>query len=480
MTATPADTFDLIVIGSGPAGEKAAVKAAYFGKKVALVEKESQVGGAGVNTGTLPSKTLKETSIFFSGVYEKGLYRTEKVLKGETRIDDFLYRQRLVQTEVEAEVRGNIGSHGVALFQGFGSFEDPHHLRVQSKDGSSRLLRGEHFVIATGSYPFHPENIPFDRDIVHDSDSILQISRIPKNILIVGAGVIGCEYATIFATMGTRVFLVNNSAKVLPFLDAEIAQALVEQMRKDGVTIHFDSNLNKVERLEPSGEDSLPAIRTELSTGVVLETEMFLYAAGRNGGTNQLGLEKAGVALGKRQAILVDEHYRTNVPHIFAVGDVIGFPALAATGMDQGRVAISHMYDVHDLDRLPKLFPYGIYTIPEVSMVGLTEEQAKEQNLNYGVGVAHHALTHRGRIMGLNSGFLKIIFLKDGLTILGCHLIGPLSAEIIHFGQTLVNDKKTIPDVIGTVFNYPTLHDLYKYACYDGLGNLSGKKMRQF
>ncbi len=473
-------SFDLIVIGSGPAGEKAAVKAAYFGKRVALIEKEKEVGGAGVNTGTLPSKTLKETAIFFSGRYEKGLYRTEKVLKGETQIEDFLYRQQIVKTEVESEVRQNIASHGVTLFHGFAAFQDAHHLTITPKSGPPIPLRAENFVIATGSYPFHPEGIPFDAESIHDSDSILRINRIPKSIVIVGAGVIGCEYATIFAAMGAKVHLVNNSPSILPFLDHEISAALVDEMRRSGIEILFNCSIESVEKLPINNTLREHQVRTSLNEGTILETDMFLYAAGRNGGTLGLGLDKAGVAVGKRQAIVVNEHYRTNVPHIFAVGDVIGFPALAATGMDQGRVAISHMYDIHDLDRLPKLFPYGIYTIPEVSMVGMTEAQATEQKLDYVSGIAHHALTHRGRIMGLDSGFLKIIFLKESLTIIGCHLIGPLSAEIIHFGQTLVSDRKTVPDVIGTVFNYPTLHDLYKYACYDGLGNMSGKKMRKF
>ncbi|MEK0446103.1 MAG: hypothetical protein RLZZ399_1424 [Verrucomicrobiota bacterium] len=469
--------FDLIVIGSGPAGEKAAAKAAYFNHKVALIEKEPVVGGAGVNTGTLPSKTLKETAIFFSGRYEKGLYRAEKVLEKETRAEDFLYREELVRSEVESEVLRNIGDHGVELIRGFAHFTSPHELAVRQADGTLFTLRAKHFVIATGSYPFHPENIPFDGEAVFDSDTILRLRSIPKSMVIVGAGVIGCEYATIFATMGTQVHLVNNTSKVLGFLDSEVAEALVEEMRKAGVSILFDTNPSEVSRIP--GQDG-PTVRTVLQNGSVLETDAFLYAAGRNGSTLGLGLENAGVALGKRQAIVVDEHYRTNVPHIFAVGDVIGFPALAATSMDQARVAISHMYDLHDLDRLPKVFPYGIYTIPEVSMVGLTEDQAREQGLEVAVGVAHHARTHRGRIMGLDSGFLKIVFLKDSLIIVGCHLIGPLSAEIIHFGQTLVTDRKTLHDVIGTVFNYPTLHDLYKYACYDGLGNLSGHKMRRF
>ena len=469
--------FDLVVIGSGPAGEKAAVKGAYHGKRVALVEKASKVGGAGVNTGTLPSKTLKETAIYFSGHDERGLYRTDRVRKSETRIEDFLFRQRLVQAEVEAEVRVNIASHGVTLVHGTASFLDAHRVQVIGADGARQSIQADNFIVATGSYPFHPDNIAFDHDCVHDSDTILELTRIPRSIVIAGAGVIGCEYATIFATMGVQVYLVNNSSTILPFLDQQIVAALVEEMRTAGVNVLFDANAATVERCGPADR---PAVRTLLSNGTALETEMFLYAAGRNGGTNGLALENAGVVLGKRQAVLVNEHYRTNVPHIFAVGDVIGFPALAATGMDQGRVAISHMFDIDDSDRLPKILPYGIYTIPEVSMAGITEEQAREQKLDYVVGVAHHALTHRGRIMGLKSGFLKIVFIRDTLLIVGCHLIGPLSAELIHFGLGLVVDRKTVNDVVDTVFNYPTLHDLYKYACYDGLGNVAGKKMREF
>lgn len=469
--------FDLVVIGSGPAGEKAAVKGAYHGKRVALIEKEAKVGGAGVNTGTLPSKTLKETAIYFSGHDERGLYPSERVRKAETRIDEFLYRQRLVRAEVEAEVRGNIASHGVTLIQGTAAFLDAHSIRVLGADGSTQDIRAANFIVATGSYPFQPDNIAFDCDCVHDSDTILELTRIPDSIVIAGAGVIGCEYATIFATMGVQVYLVNNSAAVLAFLDQQIATALVEEMRAAGVKILFNASATSVERQEVNDQ---VVVRTTLNNGAVLESEMFLYAAGRNGGTNGLALDKAGVVLGKRQAVVVNEHYRTNVPHIFAVGDVIGFPALAATGMDQGRVAISHMFDIDDSDRLPKILPYGIYTIPEVSMAGMTEEQARAQKLDYAVGVAHHALTHRGRIMGLTSGFLKIVFVRQTLVIVGCHLIGPLSAELIHFGLALVAGGKSVNDVIDTVFNYPTLHEIYKYACYDGLGNIEGKKMRQF
>ena len=469
--------FDLVVIGSGPAGEKAAVKGAYHGKRVAIIEKEAKVGGAGVNTGTLPSKTLKETAIYYSGHGERGLYRSEVARKAETRIDDFLYRQRLVRAEVEVEVRGNIASHGVTLSHGTAAFLDAHNLSVTHADGSTQIIHAGQFIVATGSYPFQPDNIAFDRDCVHDSDTILELTRIPRSIVIAGAGVIGCEYATIFATMGVQVHLVNNSATILSFLDQQIATALVGEMRTAGVNILFDANAAGIERC---GTADRPAVRTTLNNGSVLESDMFLYAAGRSGGTKGLALEKAGVVLGKRQAVVVNEHYRTNVPHIFAVGDVIGFPALAATGMDQGRVAISHMFDIDDSDRLPKILPYGIYTIPEVSMAGMTEEQAREQKLDYAVGVAHHALTHRGRIMGLTSGFLKIVFIKQTLVIVGCHLIGPLSAELIHFGLGLVAGGKNINDVIDTVFNYPTLHEIYKYACYDGLGNIEGKKLRKF
>jgi NAD(P) transhydrogenase len=464
-------SYDLVVIGSGPAGEKAAVKAAYFGHKVALVEKASVLGGAGSNTGTLPSKTLKETALYYSGKLEKGLYGVDKGLTRGAQVDDFLFRQRKVTAWAEAQARANLLRHKVDLYLGIASFDDAHHVRVTGADGP-RVLRGDYVIIATGSYPFHPAGIPFDGVRVHDSDTILQLKAFPRSICIVGAGVIGCEYATIFGTMGTKVHLINDKDQVLSFLDDEIAAALVEQMGRDGIEIAFNASVTSLEVPEQADQP----LRVALSTGKSVEVDMFLFAAGRSGATKGLGCERAGVTIGKREAIVVDETYRTSAPNIYAVGDVIGFPALASTSMDQGRVAVSHIFKTRDLDSLPKIFPYGIYTIPEVSMVGHTEREAASLFPASCVGRARHEHMPRGMIMGAKDGFLKLVFTKDDLIIRGVHIIGPLASELIHFGLALVDGKKTLMDVISTVFNYPTLHDLYKYAAYDGLGNASGVK----
>lgn len=464
--------YDLIVLGSGPAGEKAAVKAAYFGYKVALVEKEERFGGAGVVTGTLPSKTLKETALFFSGKYDKGLYGVERALQHQARIDDFMFRKNYIVTSECDEVERNIEIHDVDVYIGFGIFEDPHTVRI--KGVVEELIWGENIIVATGSYPFHPSEIPFDGIKVHDSDTILELTHIPHSICVLGAGVIGCEYATIFSTMGCKVYLVNRNKEILPFLDREVSQDLVQQMEKDGIEIFFDNSLKSLQVPDSDREQ----LRIGLENGEWIHTDVFLYAAGRNGNTKGLNCEKIGLKVGKRELLEVDDHYRTNIPNIYAVGDVIGFPALASTSMDQGRVVVANIFNTGDLDHLAKVLPYGVYTVPEVSMVGITEEQAKEQNLNYCVGRARYRDMPRGKIMGVIDGFLKIIFNRDDLVVLGVHIIGPLATEIIHYGLSLVQDKKTIMQLISTVFNYPTLHDLYKYAGYDGLGNLSGHKVK--
>ena len=465
--------YDLVVIGSGPSGEKAAVKAAYFKRKVALVERETLFGGAGVNTGTLPSKTLKETALYLSGKNDKGVYGVERALGKATTIEDFLFRQKHVCSTIEAEVRANLERHKVDIYHGIGSFDDAHTIRVSRTGADDIILTADHTIIATGSYPFHPPGMPFDHERVHDSDTILELKFIPHSLCIVGAGVIGCEYATIFATMGTKVHLVNDRDKILGFVDEEVALSLVEQMRLAGIEILFNAEVLSVTAPSPD-----QPVCIKLKSGAELNVEMFLFAAGRSGSTADLHCDRAGVVVGKREQIPVDAEYRTNVPHIFAVGDVIGFPSLASTGMDQGRVAVTHILETHDLDSLAKLFPYGIYTIPEVSMVGMTEQDAIKANLSYCTGKASHARTARGLITGTTNGYLKLVFLREGLVIIGVHIIGHLASELIHFGLSLVSEKKTVLEVISVVFNYPTLHDLYKYACYDGLGNLSGHKIK--
>ncbi|MDR3624290.1 MAG: Si-specific NAD(P)(+) transhydrogenase [Chlamydiales bacterium] len=466
------EKYDLIVIGSGPAGEKAAVKAAYFGKRVAIIEKEKRFGGAGINTGTLPSKTLKETALFFSGKYEKGLFGVDRTLKHQATVDDFMFRKNYVVTSEGDEVHRNLNRHRVDIYKGIASFEDSHTVKITGE--ASNTIYGESIIIATGSYPFHPQDIPFDGKRVHDSDTILDITRIPQSICIVGAGVIGCEYVTIFATMGSKVYLINRTDAILPFIDKEITSNLIHSMEKDDTEILFNESVKSI-NLPDSDREFL---RIGLESGKWLHVDMFLFAAGRNGNTKDLQCEKAGITVGKREQLTVDDHYRTNVPHIYAVGDVIGFPALASTSMDQGRVAVTHIFNTGDLDNLAKVIPYGIYTVPEVSMVGVTEEEAIEKKMNYCVGRARYGDMARGKIMGAVEGIMKIIFTRDDLVVRGVHVIGPLATEIIHYGLSLVENKKTVMHVISTVFNYPTLHDLYKYASYDGLGNLSGHKVK--
>ncbi len=466
------ETFDLIVIGTGPAGEKASVKAAYFGHRVAIIEKEAIFGGAEVVTGTLPSKTLKETSLYFSGKYEKGLYGIDRDLKHEASMEDFMFRKNYVTAAAAQEIHDNLIRHGVRIFSGVASFEDPHTIRITGKDNT--VISGKYILIATGSYPFHPPTIPFDNKRIHDSDTILQMQHFPSSLCIVGAGVIGCEYATIFSTMGTKVYLVNDKEHILPFVDHEISEELVKQMQLSGVQILFNTS---VESVTPPKDDSSPVL-IELKSKECLQVDMYLFAAGRSGNTKLLKCAEIGLNMGKREQLLVDSEYRTNIPHIFAVGDVIGFPALASTSMEQGRVAVAHMFQTQDLENLPGYFPYGIYTVPEVSMVGITEDEAIKKNINHLIGKARYTDMARGKILGAKGGFLKLVFSKDDLTILGVHIIGHIATELIHYGVMLVEEKKSLTQVIQQVFNYPTLHDLYKYAAYDGLSNFSGHKVK--
>ncbi len=457
--------YDLVVIGSGPGGEKAAVKAAYFGYKVAIIEKEKKFGGSCANTGTLPSKTLKETALYISGKYEKGLYGIERDLTREASVEDFLFRKNFITEASAKEVYDNLVRHKVDIHTGAASFDDVHTLSVGDKK-----ISGDYVIIATGSCPYHPPDIPFDGIKVHDSDTILNIKRFPTSMCIIGAGVIGCEYATIFSTMGTKVFLVNDKKEILPHVDHEISEELVKQMKESGIDILFDTTAELVE--------SNSTVKVTLKNGKLLDVDMYLYAAGRNGNVQGLNLDKIGLKVGKRQQIEVDNHYRTNIPNIFAVGDEIGFPALASTSMDQGRVAVAHIFHTQDLEHLSTTVPYGVYTVPEVSMVGMTEEEARDVPLNYASGKAYYSELPRGRIMGAKSGFLKLIFERSTLLVIGVHIIGNIASELIHYGVMLIKSQRTLYDVIGEVFNYPTLHDLYKMAAYDGLSTMAGHRIK--
>ncbi|MFI0435214.1 MAG: Si-specific NAD(P)(+) transhydrogenase [Parachlamydiaceae bacterium] len=465
--------YDLIVIGTGPAGEKAAVKAAYFGYKVAIIEKEKFFGGAGVTTGTLPSKSLKETALYLSGKYEKAVFGIDKH-PIEASLEDFMHRKNQVIAIASQEIRDNLLLHGVDIFYGTASFDDLHTVMITSEDGSTQSLNGTYILIATGSYPYHPPQIPFDNSRVHDSDTILNIDYIPDSLCIVGAGVIGCEYATIFSAMRTKVYLVNDKEAILPQIDQEIASQLIYQMHEDGIEILFNTTVSSI--LVPDNPKA--PIQIELQNKKILNVDMYLFSAGRSGSTQSLGCEKIGLKIGKRETLEIDSECRTHIPHIFAAGDVTGFPALASTSMEQGRAAVAHMFHTKDLEYLPSVFPYGIYTIPEVSMVGKTEEEMIASNIAYCCGRARYPDMARGKIMHATNGMMKIIFKRDNLQVCGIHIIGHMATELIHFGVEVVERGLSLYDIIGKVFNYPTLHDLYKYAAYDGLSNYSGHKIK--
>ncbi|HRH43614.1 MAG TPA: Si-specific NAD(P)(+) transhydrogenase [Pyrinomonadaceae bacterium] len=461
--------FDVIIIGSGPAGEKAAAQAAYIGKKVLIIEKEPVVGGAMVNTGTLPSKTLRETSLFFSGKKQRGMYGIEFNFGKQITVQDLMFRKNfIIKKEIEM-INENLAKHKVKQVQGTAYFIDEHTIGI---DGSAEKFRGDFILIAVGTYPFRPNTIPFEEEQVYDSDEILHMIKIPESMVIIGAGVIGCEYACMFAALGIEITLIEPRDSILPFIDGEISQLLVDEMKLLGVKFIFNDSVEKVEMKNGMCE-------TYLKSGEVLTSETHLWAAGRVGNTAKLKLENIGLAANNRGQLEVNEHYQTKIPHIYAAGDVIGFPSLASTSMEQGRVAMCHAFDFRYKDRMAALLPYGIYTIPEVSMVGMTEEEAKRKNIDYEVGISRYADHPRGQIIGNERGMLKLIFAKADKKLLGVHVIGDNAAEIIHIGMMVMHFEGTIDAFISSVFNYPTLSDIYKYATYDGLGNLSGHKIRK-
>lgn len=465
------DTFDLIIIGCGPAGEKAGAQAAYFGKHVAIIERAPYPGGSCINTGTVPSKTLRESALYFSGLKQRGLYGIDYSLKENLTVQDFMHHERAVVERERQRILKNLELHHIALIRGQAAFEDEHTVAVTGAGGTQRL-RGDVILIATGSKPHRPPEIAFDDVRVFDSDTFLQMSRIPQSLAVIGGGVIGCEYASIFMALGVKVTLVDGRDRLLPFLDAEISERLRECLDGLGMTFLFNERTDKV---EPAGN----GVRLVMKSGKKLEAESALFAAGRRAAVDGLALEKAGLAINSRGYIEVNEHYATKVPHIYAAGDVIGFPALASTSMEQGRVAVCHAFGFKYKQRVASMLPMGIYTIPEISAAGESEESCKEKKLNYAVGRARYANNTRGHIIGDTAGMLKLIFAAEDKKLLGVQIIGENATELIHIGMLALDNGRTIDEFIEQVFNYPTLSEMYKYAAYDGLGNLSGHKLRE-
>jgi NAD(P) transhydrogenase len=459
--------YDLVVIGVGPAGEKGAAQAAYFGKRVACVERAEEPGGAAVHTGTLPSKTLRETALFLSGFRQRELYGLNVELKADTAVPRLLSRKDAVRSLEVARIRWNLERHGVTLLRGHARFVDAHTVELTGGGGAPRRLTSEVFLVATGSQPHHPPDIPFDDEDVDDSDTILQIDRLPKTMLIVGGGVIGVEYASMFAAMHVKVTLVEGRPRLLPFLDVEIAERLRGAMQALGVDFHLGQTTKTIARVEGRG------IVTTLSSGLEIAAEKVLASSGRSGSTRGLGLEDIGVVVDKRGYVGVDGDYRTALPNVYAAGDVIGFPALASTSMEQARVAVCHAFGFTYKRQVSHLQPFGIYTIPELSCIGFSEEDAKEKKLDVVVGRAFYRDNARGKIVGDKDGVIKLVVDRATKKLLGCHCIGERSTELVHIGQAVMLLGGTIDAFIEMVFNYPTLSEMFKYAAYDALGALA-------
>ncbi len=461
------EDFDLVVIGCGPAGEKAAAQAAYFGKRVAVIERAESVGGSCINTGTVPSKTLRESALYFSGLKQRGLYGIDYSLKENLTVSDFMHHEREVVEMERRRILKNLELHHIELVRGQASFQDAHTVSV-----NRRLLQAGVILIATGSKPNRPAEIAFDDIRVFDSDTFLQMERIPQSLAVIGGGVIGCEYASIFVALGVKVTLVDGRDRLLPFLDAEIAERLRIRLSALGMNFWLNERPVKVQT-SASGVDLL------MKSGKTLQTESALFAAGRRSAVDGLSIDKAGLALNDRGYIAVDENYQTAAHHIYAAGDVIGFPALASTSMEQGRVAVCHAFGFTYKKRVASMLPMGIYTIPEISALGETEESCKEKKIDYCVGRALYANNARGHITGDTAGMLKLIFARADKRLLGVSIIGESATELIHIGMMVLESGLGIDKFIEEVFNYPTLSETYKYAAYDGLGNLAGHKLRE-
>ncbi len=458
--------YDLCVIGSGPSGQKAAIQAAKLGRKVCVIERMQQVGGVALHTGTIPSKALRQAIVEATGGKDHLRVRAE-VKSGELSISTLLAScQRIMATEMEV-VQLHLRRNGVDLVQGEASFLDVNTVRVKGLDGESRI-KADIFIVAVGTEPVRPEHIPFDRECVLTSDDLLHLKRLPESLIVVGGGVIGTEFASMFARLGVRVTMLLSGSRVLSFLDSQIGEALQYHMRNRGVTMRFGETLASVEKLE---EGPQSRVKVCVESGKCLQAEAFLLCIGRQGCTAPLHLEKVGLKADHRGRIAVDKQYRTQVPNIYAVGDIIGFPSLASTSMNQGRMAAVHIFG-DDKVSMRRFFPYGIYSIPEISMVGDTEEGLTEKGIPFETGSASYKEIARGQLLGDDVGMLKILFCPTSRKVLGVHIIGTGATELIHIGQAVMTLDSTLDYFIDSAFNYPTLAECYRVAALNGINKL--------
>jgi NAD(P) transhydrogenase len=457
--------YDLIVIGSGPGGQRAAIQGAKAGKRVAIIERQSAIGGACINTGTIPSKTMREAVLHLSGFYSKTFFGASHTTRENITMADLNFRvQRVVENEV-AVTQDQLKRNGIDVIHGIGKFTDPHHIRVENGNGFADF-EGQYIVIATGTVPAANAKVPVNGRTIINSDQILSMPQVPRTLIVVGGGVIGVEYACMFATLGVRVIIVEKRPHLLEFADTEMVEALSYQMRDHRATMRLNEEVESVEEL-PDGKVAANLVSKKRILGDAL-----LYAVGRQGNVNRLDLAAAGIESDNRGRIKVDADFRTTQPHIFAVGDVIGFPSLASVSMEQGRIAAARAFGVH-VQTDPESYPYGIYTIPQISFIGKTEEQLTDADVPYEVGVAYYREIARGQIAGHTDGRLKILFHRETLDLLGVHIFGENAAELLHIGQAVFKLKGKITYFIDTVFNYPTLAECYKTAAFNGLNRLS-------
>ncbi|MBL7940098.1 MAG: Si-specific NAD(P)(+) transhydrogenase [Flavobacteriales bacterium] len=456
--------FDLVVIGGGPAGTSGALAAGLLGKRAALIEQQALIGGAGINTGTIPSKTLRETALMLSGWRSRQLFGVDLSLRREATIADFMGHAKHVSRRERERTEERLAQRGVVRFHGAASFVDAHTVRIVDTNGTETLIHGEYILIATGSSPLRPAEFDFSDPRVHDSNEILELTTLPKKLVVVGGGVIGSEYAGTFAALGTEVHLADGRDTLMPFLDAEISRGLAAAMNANGVRFLWKEKVVKCDTSDPGD------VLLTLSSGATIAADGVLVCAGRSSNTTSIDLAAAGLTPGRRGLVQVGVHYRsTEVPHIYGAGDVIGPPALAATGIEQARVAVFHAFGNALKSDLAPLLPTGIYTIPEASCVGETEAALTEKGIPYVMGRARYGDIPRGDIIGDDKGFLKLLYHRDDMRLLGVHVMGEHATELVHIGLTAMLSNATAELFNRACFNYPTLGDLYKYATYDAI-----------
>lgn len=459
------DRYDLVVIGSGPAGEKAAAQAAYYGKSVAVVERDPVPGGAPVNTGGIPSKTLREAAQYLTGYRFRDVYGLSLGLTGDVLVQLLRRREAEVSQSIGDAVQANLDRHGIDLVRGEATLGPDRTVIVTADGGTTTTIGGEIVLIATGSRPFRPAEIPFDDPDVHDSDSIIHLDRIPGSMVVIGAGPVGSEYASIFTALGARVTLVDAADRLIPLLDHEISETLLDAFHRAGLDVRLGSPGAVIERVDGT-------LRVTFADGSAVEPDMVLFAAGRTGNTEALGLGAVGVTCDERRRIVVDQRFETTSPGIFAAGDVIGPPALASVSAEQGRVAACHAFDIPFKKTVDPLPPFGIYSIPEVGMVGMTEQAAEAAGIDAVAGRSLFAANAKSRIIGTTEGMIKLVVGRQDRRLLGVHIIGDDAAEMVHLGHALIHAEETVDRFIDATYNIPTRTEAYKYAAYDVLQNL--------